>query len=197
MDLCLLPLSKILLAFVLEGSLVELKLLPDELASQWVEFDVDFELFHFILVACGQNAVNGMLAVRLIQPLVLGYLIVVHLLVKYVLLASGLVPLDENVLVLDGLGPFDGCVLLLLGGEGGEEVGGVVQEEALGPGDEGAAVEAVALALHGADNFPAVEAVVDEVVLLGHAGALGPLQVDFLGPLLVLLAHVKELFTNK
>ena len=96
--------------------------------------------------------------------------------------------------MLDGLGSLYDSFLLLLGSEGGEEVGGVVEEESLRSDDEVAAVEAIALPFHGADNFPAVEAVIDELVLLGHAGAFRPLEVDRLSPLLVLpvLLHVKE-----
>ena len=98
--------------------------------------------------------------------------------------------------MLDGLGSLNDRFLLLLGSERGKEVGGVVEEEAFGPGDEVATVEAVALALHGAYNFTTVEAIIDKLVFLRHAGTLGPLQVYFLGPWLLFLIflHVKEFF---
>lgn len=48
---------------------------------------------------------------------------------------------------------------------------------AVGPGDDFPAAEALALALQSADDLAAAEAVVDELVLLGHAVALDPLQV--------------------
>ena len=55
----------------------------------------------------------------------------------------------------------------------------VIDEESVGSGDQFAAIEAVTLAFSGADNLAAVEAVVDEVVLLSHAVTLHPFKEDF------------------
>ena len=109
--------------------------------------------------------------------------------VDVLVLVLGLVPLDQPVLVLDGLGALLGDLFLLGLGEFWEVLLAVVDEESVGAGDQFAAVETVALSFAGADHLAAVEAVVDEVVLLTHAVALHPLHEHLLGRSLALLAH--------
>lgn len=185
-----LPLLQKGLPLFLESLLIKLKLLPDELSSHDIKLGVDFELLGVDEVALLQNLIDGMFPILLIQPFILGDLVVVDLVVEDVLLlVLRFVPFNKFVLVLDGARSLDVDGLVLFGGEGWEEGEGVVDVESVGTGDLVAAVEAVALAFLGADYFAAVEAVVDEFVLLGHAVALDSLHVDFFRPGLLLLHY--------